>query len=375
MKKIEQFNSTKYKIVFDKYSEVEIGDKNHFKPTAKLKKWGDECFIKVSLPTTKNILLIEEDDKVKWKDTDKEVHLYQKEESFEFEVVLKEKPKSNKVVFDIETKGLRFTYQPELTQEAKDRGDIRPENVIGSYAVYHESKKNNKYKTGKAFHIYRPMVEDAVGNKEWCLMNVNKAINPTKLTITIPQSFLDEAQYPIILDPTFGYSTHGSSWVSITSGMWAQRYGSAWEMPAGGGTVNWLKAYINPSEGDEKVSAVINQKDSGGEGTHGQIALVEVDPVASGAHEQQFTFSSEELTGGVNYILNAFADRVGPSGQVQLAYDANGAVASYYQFDFTYGSHESPWTQAAEGTTNDYTIWCDYTSAGNGNGGKMFAMF
>ena len=77
-KEILQLNPTTFKIVFDKYSEVEIGniEKTDFEPQIKLKKWGDECFIKVSLPTTKNIAPLQEDGKIKWKDTYKEVHLY-----------------------------------------------------------------------------------------------------------------------------------------------------------------------------------------------------------------------------------------------------------------------------------------------------------
>jgi len=126
------------------------------------------------LPTTKNIASLQEDGKIKWQDTDKEVHLYpldkteEHAEAFEFEVILKKKPKTNKIVLDIETKGLKFYYQPELTQKEKDEGAFRPDNVIGSYAVYHESKSGNyeafpngkNYMTGKAFHIYRPKIID-----------------------------------------------------------------------------------------------------------------------------------------------------------------------------------------------------------------------
>jgi len=78
-KEILQLNPTTFKTVFDKYSEVEIGniEKADFEPHIKLKKWEDECFCKVSLPTTKKIAPLQEDEKIKWIDTDKEVHLYQ----------------------------------------------------------------------------------------------------------------------------------------------------------------------------------------------------------------------------------------------------------------------------------------------------------
>jgi len=118
----------------------------------------------------------------------------------EFDTILYEKPTSNKITFPIETKGLKFYYQPPLTEEikigdengrivkvtetdayAKDEktGELisvnhSPENVVGSYAVYHESKSGDyskmggkNYRAGKAFHIYRPKITDANGNWTW----------------------------------------------------------------------------------------------------------------------------------------------------------------------------------------------------------------
>ena len=78
IEKIQPTDNTKFKINYDQYSEVLVGGEveNKFVPEVKLKKWGDECFIKVSLPTTKKIAPVLEDGKIKWKDTDKEVHLY-----------------------------------------------------------------------------------------------------------------------------------------------------------------------------------------------------------------------------------------------------------------------------------------------------------
>jgi hypothetical protein len=39
------------------------------------------------------------------------------------------------------------------------------------------------------------------------------------LTITIPQSFLDSAVYPVVVDPTFGYSSVGATFATITDGI------------------------------------------------------------------------------------------------------------------------------------------------------------
>lgn len=91
----------------------------------------------------------------------------------------------NSFSFPIATENLKFYYQPPLTQEEIDEGAFQPDNVTGSYAVYHESKMNNEYKAGKAFHIYRPKAIDNLGNEVWCDLNITDDV----LTVTIPQEF------------------------------------------------------------------------------------------------------------------------------------------------------------------------------------------
>jgi hypothetical protein len=74
---------------------------------------------------------------------------------FEIEIVLDEKPATN--AFRIEgAEDLDFFYQPELTPEENAEGAFRPENVVGSYAVYHKTKANHRvgdinYATEKAY--------------------------------------------------------------------------------------------------------------------------------------------------------------------------------------------------------------------------------
>ncbi|GAG95715.1 unnamed protein product, partial [marine sediment metagenome] len=141
---------------------------------------------------------------------------------FEYEVVLKIIPASNVLSFSIDMDNLDFYYQPPLnevetpppgggvnaTHVWDDNGTIithRPIDVVGSYAIYHDSKRDNKFKTGKAFHIYRPLLIDAEGNEAWADLNIEDGV----LTITCPPEFLDSAKYPVIVDPLFGYDTMG----------------------------------------------------------------------------------------------------------------------------------------------------------------------
>lgn len=110
--------------------------------------------------------------------------------------------------------GVNFYYQGALTEEEIADGCIRPDDIVGSYAVYC-NKANNGYKTGKLCHIPRPFVIDATGNREWCVMTYEE-ISDTEgmLRIDMPEDFMRNADYSlgdVRLDPTIGYTTAGGS--------------------------------------------------------------------------------------------------------------------------------------------------------------------
>ena len=291
------------------------------------------------------------------------------EEVLEFEIVFKQKPLMNVLSFRIKAEGLRFSYQPFLTEQDKSEGVERPPNVEGSYAVYHVTKKNNQYMTGKAFHIYRPIAEDAVGNKAWCAIHIDGYIDPKNLTITVPQQFLNEATYPVTIDPDFGDNSIGGSWwVIANTALWeSARVGSATAMPAPGGTANWIKAYVYGSGNPTDCKVAIYEKDSGGAGTHGRIAgPVENLACAIAAHWEEFTLASEALTEAVVYILAIVGNMADPGGKDNylVAYDDNGAVASYSST--TAYTMPDPWVVDPDGTTKDYSIYCDYSEPAAG---------
>jgi len=135
--------------------------------------------------------------------------------------------------------GIEFLYQGELTEKEKEHCE-RPDEVIGSYAVYC-SKINNKYKTGKVCHIYRPFVIDANGKKEWCILTIDNGY----LYINLPIAFLQTATYPVRLDPTFGYTSVGGSTDtgSITKAAYA--YGT----PASNGELTNIALYCATESG------------------------------------------------------------------------------------------------------------------------------
>jgi len=221
--------------------EAEIGDfdTEDFRPYAKMKRWGGECFLGVEIPDTHIPAAdkaVEEKigKKIEWDSPQLGGRFYKKPRrettkkdirgksrrfvidengGLEFEIVLKQRPASNVISLPIKSKGLKFYYQGPLTKGEKNKGIVRPDEVMGSYAVYHESKKDGKYKTGKAFHIYRPKIIDKNGDWTWGELNIDGAQGV--LTITIDQAWLNNAAYPVVVDPEFGYMSIGSSSIPI----------------------------------------------------------------------------------------------------------------------------------------------------------------
>jgi hypothetical protein len=206
--------------------QVRIGDETgtDFNPSFELKRW-DEVSLrivpKLQTVATKDKDLTFDDTGIKFKNGTKEevsfedipVSTTTPEGGYEINWTLNEKPATNKIEFTLETQGLDFFYQPPLDEEMKGQpdwtadctptdcgGSHRPENVVGSYAVYAKTPKTNwtggkEYKTGKVGHIYRPSVTDATGKTIWADLFID-AKNGI-MTYTIDQKFLDEAIYPV----------------------------------------------------------------------------------------------------------------------------------------------------------------------------------
>lgn len=141
---------------------------------------------------------------------------HRRDEGFEFDLILTERPHDNEFAYKIRSKNLVFCKQPPLTEEEIKLGCHRSDNVVGSFAVYHSHKRNNhrlsngreeNYGCGKFGHIYRPKAIDDNEKWAWCDMNIAHG----RLVIIAPQKFLDDAKYPVTIDPNIGYTTAGAS--------------------------------------------------------------------------------------------------------------------------------------------------------------------
>lgn len=180
-----------------------------------------------------------------------ENHIWHIDEDGNFKWDMRFDSKPSKNVFEWEllsSPAISFFYQPELTQEEIDKGMIRPPKVVGSYAVYcdkgyHCQDQSGQtivnYRTGKLCHIYRPLCTDALGVQSWAdLLIVNG-----KLSITIPQGFLDSASYPVTLDPTFGYTTAGGSQHNEGYNR-IHGIGGSYGVPGSAGSVTKISAHL-----------------------------------------------------------------------------------------------------------------------------------
>lgn len=221
--------------------KVEIGDTKDLtevQPQVKLMRWDNEYNLSIRLKTEKSKKVSKTTSNVKWNNDKHRISFYEIDGAYEMQIDLDKKPDTNVLEFTLETKGLDFFYQPPLTEEVgierivtatdthgydKDGNEVcyRPENVVGSYAVYCNDNPRNilgekVYASGKVAHIYRPRIEDSAGNSVWGELNID--IANSLMMVTIPQDFINNAVYPIkhAAGLTIGITSVGGT----TSGGW-----------------------------------------------------------------------------------------------------------------------------------------------------------
>lgn len=373
--------------------EVEIGDSKDltkFQPQAKIMRWDNEVNLSVrykdedkSEPRVASVGGV-----VRWVKPDKEVRVYEKPEvgedgGIELEVILHEKPESNVVLFSIETKGLDFYYQPEISDkeaqeyidrlgskekitllEAKRR--IRPENVVGSYAVYHSAKRDNfpdkEYKTGKAFHIFRPKVIDSNSSEIWGELNVD--INKKLLTIAVDEKWLEKAVYPVIVDPTFGYTSVGGSLLIRSDGHYANRFSLGVAASLSSMSVYIYRSKSTATDCYMGVYSVSSDRPSAR-----LLYTSEFTGIADWYNKWKTETISGSSLSAADYFL-VFGSS--SDADIYLKYDSG--TAKYYQQMSTYSyAPPSSWTSLVE-TDWKFSIYATYTESGGGATNRLLIL-
>ena len=401
--KISKGVSDKYKVNKDTQSfamvakdnpkdriKIEIGDTKDstiFHPQVKVMRWDNEVNFSMRAEEKPEATVETDQDLIKYVTDEYDVIQYDKPNAsedggFEFEWILKQKPNSNILKATIQTKGLDFFYQPALTQEEIDQGYERPENVVGSYAVYHKTKggindaAGMEYKVGKAFHIYRPKVTDANNNSVWGELNIDE--QKGELTVTIDQTFLDNAVYPVVVDPTFGYTSAGAGTRTVATDAYSYRTGSYPYNLSGNGTVTSLTAWLKGSASDAAVSVklFINSKDSGGANVHNEIISAASTTVSltTTAAEKTINTTSTAINAG-DYILSVAGNDdtvTSTNARIYVATDALGGsgLRTHYIND-VYATGAGAYATVCQSPLNstmasgDYntSIYATYTAA------------
>lgn len=305
----------------------------------------------------------------------------------EININLTSEPASNVFTFQLDNyEDLNFFYQAPLWQEAGLKAptddctdtscstdvegtSTRPENVVGSYAVYYKDHANHvegqtNYATGKAYQIFRPQVSDANGNTTWAELAYSNGM----LTVSVPQDFLDSAAYPVKVDPTFGYTTAGASNLFLSLNLNNVDKESLLE----NGSVSKLTMYVldNP--------AGINSKGIIYTDASNPLTWVANSIAVQAPASQAWTdyAVSASLTTG-NYWLGL----VSGGSFVGIAFDSGGAsIRSNVTNSFANPSSNSPFGGSFINDNNKPSVYATYTASGGGtvptknvilNGGTM----
>ena len=386
--RVEDFaiqNNTLVRDVADRVEDrisVEIGDSksDEFIPQAKILRWDNETNFSIRRDNGARSF-VERDGKIVAESRDENVVIYELEPDeqnedggLEVELELPHRPKTNVFEFTLQTKGLNFYYQPELTEKEKAEGASQPENVIGSYAAYHTTKRDNRvggkhYRTGKAFHIYRPKAIDADGAEVWCELNIDEQAGV--LTVTVPQQWLNRASYPVRVDPTFGYTSMGGTNASLFSinfgGMINFIRGSFFSLSESGDVSKITYGSGSKFDGDDRVScAIYDESDD----SFIQSTEIIVTPSGTAVWADLDFDVVESLTSG-DYYLVAWGWHLDPSihmsGAANIRYDSSGAIGISWRKDSDFGTWTDPFTGAPSLTTESrqYSIYATYEASGD----------
>jgi hypothetical protein len=279
-----------------------------------------------------------------------------KEDSYQFNITLTKPPLTNVFNVPMETKGLNFYYQPPLNEEldpkqyeflnathaiGKTETVHRPLDVVGSYAVYKTNIKSGE--TGKLYHIYRPLIIDAKGKTIWGNLEVSKE----SLTITIDQNFLDNAVYPVVIDPSFGYTSIGGT----NAGGYDGTYGvKTLFTTSEAGTLNTITCYVFTTGG---VTI-----DLGFYSENTLLTRASQTPVSTG----WFTSdpADQSVTGSIEYGL---AFKTIGATSMTYAYDTGDTDQCQRNFGLTAGDNLPATFTVSNQVNRVWSIYANYTAS------------
>jgi len=315
-----------------------------------------------------------QDRQVTWQYTDSEgqktkTTTQDSEGGVEYAIKLKQHPGGSLIQLPFSSQNLSFEHQGELhpdhptwsSDETFPDGvanTFRPPNVVNSYAIYHADEIDGyapvsaERQTGKAFHLYRPLVWDAEGSSVYADLNVN-AVN-SFIEISIPISFLDSATYPVIVDPTFGHDSVGAS-RSYISG--SNTYGFYPFNPGESGSADSVSVWL---DGRSSISLLqhgiyVNSDDS-----------FNAETKQSDAGSVSGSFVTRSINNGgslsnTDYILVTYQE----GGYPDYTYDEVSGFNAAKVSGNKIGDSTINWDSKPYLSTRKYSAFVDYTTSGS----------
>lgn len=292
----------------------------------------------------------------------------------EFEIILTAPPIDPTLDMPYAIFGLEAFWQPPLTQWELDRGNIRPDDVVNSIAFYSSTRvpmhsspfDGDKYQSCKAFHLYRPLATDDLGNThvvEWELDVPNGILR------IIWDAWFQTAAYPVVIDPTVGYTGNGLSVDNTGDYILVGSYVSGVAGDANPGTFTFRGMCLQPGYSIVVMAAAY-------QGTTPYNANPTNSPKVSG--DATITMTSAVMatyTVPITWtgILNATSYWIATNNQIvpansdrgSCAYDTGGVVGFYVQ---RVHNNTMPATfPATNGPFNDrVTAYVTYSASGGG---------
>lgn len=279
----------------------------------------------------------------------------------EIYIVSNAKPISNVMEFPISHQGLNFYYQ--------EGSENTPEKVIGSYAVYHSTKgrfftdpvEAEKYKAGKAFHLYRPKITDSKpGNPREAWIDLNIDTETNLMTLTIPQNFLDNATYPITIDPNFGYETQGTAdYGDIEGFMVGPGNGTYWYNTSGAGKGVSISVclYIN----NQNLKSALYGNDIS-PASYIQTTDERTDITEKVKDFYAFNFSTQpDIANNTKYCLVCWGGTTGGGSYARLYYDRGDNENHHIAVSGEYGGDWPATLAYSTSSTRMYSLYCTFT--------------
>lgn len=230
-----------------------------------------------------------------------------------------------------------------------------PLDMCGGYAVYHKTKRNNQYATGKVLNIPRPKLIGDDGDIHWGEIDIADG----SVVVSASKQWLNKAVYPVFVDPTFGYTTAGASSAALSITECVGLIGAGYTYTAStGDTITKFTAYSRTyTAGDMSLTAYT--VDGSGDpntavNTTGGSLTHPADPAWTDTGAVSYGLSN-----GVEYCV-AFSEGVDGG---RIYYDAGAGNQS--NRDNTNASFAATWAVGPY-NANIYSVYATYTAGGGG---------